>query len=311
MQIGAAGSVRHLRFAKIERFISLFYIKSKNKFYFLEEILMAKVSLTTALRNDYELLFNTCRIRDKYAAEVENIVDRINGNKSRYETVSNPLSVPWYVTGIIHSLEASLSFKGHLHNGDPLTARTKNVPANRPAKGSPPFTWEESASDALVYDEMTKWTDWSITGTLYRFEYFNGMGYRTRPTGIFSPYLWSYSQHYAAGKFASDGVYSPTLVSKQCGAAVLLRRMAERGIIHFDAGGNPVQNQEIDKNPLLKYRALVKFSNKTRSDIAEELQKALNQIPGIFLKTDGVPGDNTSAAFKRVTGMYLIGDPRK
>jgi hypothetical protein len=35
----------------------------------------------------------------------------------------------------------------------------------------------------------------------------NGFGYRAH--GINSPYLWSYSNQYHAGKFVSDGVYSP------------------------------------------------------------------------------------------------------
>lgn len=271
---------------------------------------MAKIPLNTALRKEYQQLFDTCQIRSKHASEVENIVNKIEDNRARYAAASDPLGVPWYVTGIVHSLEASLRFDRHLHNGDPLTARTWQVPAGRPVKGAPPFTWEESARDALVYDRMSNWKDWSIPGTLYRFETFNGFGYRPSNIGIFTPYLWSYSNHYTSGKFVKDKVYSPTAVSRQCGAAVLLRRMSEKGIIHFDAAGEPVTNGNVDENPLLKYRGLVKFSNTDKSAIAKELQNALNRIPGIFVKVDGTPGDKTSAAFKRVTGKYLIGDPR-
>jgi hypothetical protein len=43
---------------------------------------------------------------------------------------------------------------------------------------------------------------------------------------------------------------------------------------------------------------------------AEDLQKWLNTFDGIFVKVDGVPGDRTSNAFKKVTGVYLPGDPR-
>jgi len=39
------------------------------------------------------------------------------------------------------------SFKLHLHNGDPLTARTVNVPKGRPKTGQPPFAWGISAKD--------------------------------------------------------------------------------------------------------------------------------------------------------------------
>jgi lysozyme family protein len=277
---------------------------------FSKEILMSKVPLTAGLRKEYQQLFNTCQIRSKHTAEVENIVDGIEAHRTRYAALSEPLGVPWHVTGIVHSLEASLRFDRHLHNGDPLTARTKQIPVGRPKNGTPPFSWEDSARDALVVDKMAGWEDWGISGTLYRFETFNGFGYRPSHIGIFSPYLWSYSNHYTSGKFVKDKVYSPTAVSKQCGAAVLLRRMTEKGIIHFDVNGEPITNGEVDENPLLKYRSLVKFSNTAKSDIAEELQTALNQIPGIFVKVDGIPGARTSAAFKRVTGKFLIGDPR-
>jgi lysozyme family protein len=45
--------------------------------------------------------------------------------------------VPWYLVGIIHYRECSLYFSRHLHNGEPLTERTRRVPAGRPASGGP------------------------------------------------------------------------------------------------------------------------------------------------------------------------------
>ena len=105
---------------------------------------------------------------------------------------------------------------------------TVRVPKGRPKQGQPPFTWEESASDALVFDGLHKWKDWSLPGTLFVLERFNGFGYRNK--GIHSPYLWSFSNHYAKGKFVADGVFSATAVSNQCGAAVLLFRMVARGL---------------------------------------------------------------------------------
>jgi hypothetical protein len=36
----------------------------------------------------------------------------------------------------------------------------------------------------------------------------------------------------------------------------------------------------------------------------------LNTFPGIFVKVDGVPGERTSDAFRKVTGHFLFGDPR-
>jgi microcystin-dependent protein len=54
------------------------------------------------------------------------------------------------VIGIIHAMECSKfpECSQHLHNGDPLYRRTRLVPAGRPAKGTAPFSFEESAIDA-------------------------------------------------------------------------------------------------------------------------------------------------------------------
>ena len=186
------------------------------------------MNLTTSLEREYADLWKSCAIRPADLAEVDALVDRIAAHKARYSAVGKPLGVPWHVVGIIHMLEASGNFATQLHNGDPLTARTTHVPKGRPVHGSPPFTWEESATDALTFDGVAEWKDWSVPGTLFVFERFNGFGYR--PHGIHSPYLWSFSNEYTKGKFTGDGVFSPTAVSAQCGAAVLLSRMVKRGI---------------------------------------------------------------------------------
>jgi lysozyme family protein len=119
-------------------------------------------------------------------------------------------------------MEASLNFQTHLHNGDSLTERTLHEPKNRPERGSPPFTWEESAKDALTLEHLDQWHDWSLAGILYRLERYNGFGYRRRHPPVSTPYLWSFSNFYTSGKYVRDGVFSETAVSDQCGAAVLL-----------------------------------------------------------------------------------------
>jgi lysozyme family protein len=118
-------------------------------------------------------------------------------------------------------------FESHLHNGDPLTARTHTFPPGRPIHGEPPFTWEASAEDSLRYENLTKVTDWSLPNALKRLEKYNGTGSLWR--GINTPYLWSYSNHYTKGKFVKDRDFRPEAVSKQSGAAVVLKRMMEKG----------------------------------------------------------------------------------
>ena len=263
------------------------------------------IPLTDDLRQEYQHLFDTCLISPAHAKEVEKTTDQIAGNQTRYASVGKPLKIPWFFIGVIHSLEGSLNFKTHLHNGDPLTARTVHVPAGRPKAGKPPFTWEASATDALTLEGFANLTDWALTTMLYRFEKFNGFGYR--PHKINTPYLWSFSNHYTQGKFAADGKFSPVLVSKQIGAAVLIRRMAERGIIHFDSDNKPVK-KAADVEAL---DALVVFAPDTESADAAHLQQALNHFPGVSLAVDGFAGTRTSDALKRVTGHFLKGDPRE
>jgi len=271
---------------------------------------MSNVKLTPALRAEYQNLFDTCVIRPARQTEVETIVNKISANKQRYVDAGNPFGVPWYFVGAAHSLETSLRFNLHLHNGDPLTARTVRVPKGRPAQGNPPFTWEVSAADALAIKKLNQWNDWSLPGTLYKLEGYNGYGYRAFHPEVLSPYLWSFSTHYTKGKYVSDGTFSPTAVSAQCGAAVILRRMAEKCLINFKPDGQPVTDPDNDTDFFQKFGPLVKFSNTKKSALAEELQRALNKFPGIFVKVDGVPGNKTSEAFKRVTGHFLVGDPR-
>lgn len=265
-----------------------------------------KVTLTTALRSEYGNLFNTLIIRPPRVGEVDNLVAKLQGNAARYRAVSERLGVPWEFIAVIHNMEASQDFSKHLHNGDPLTARTRNVPANRPLAGSPPFSWEESAGDALTLKKLDGNTDWSLAGTLYQLERYNGFGYRSFHPQVLSPYLWAFSTHYTSGKYASDGVWSDTLVSKQCGAAVLLRRMAENNHIDFVDQPAPAANTK----PLVVNYAKSKSRDASISAHAETLQRWLNTFPGIFVKIDGIPGRRTSDAYRKVTGVYLPGDPQ-
>jgi lysozyme family protein len=195
---------------------------------------MARVEFNEALREAYRRLFDACVIRRERMAQVDALVKKLGARQPRYARVADAVGAPWFVVGVIHSLEASLNFSRHLHNGDPLTARTVHVPAGRPAQGSPPFTWEESAVDALRLRGMHRWSDWSVPGTLYQLEGYNGWGYRLHHPHVQSPYLWSFSNHYKRGKYVADGQWSETAVSRQCGAAVLLRRMVDRVTIEWE-----------------------------------------------------------------------------
>lgn len=267
---------------------------------------------TSALRAEYQRLFDSCDVRPAKLGTVEGLATKINGNRMRYGQVSEALGVPWFFVGAVHCLESSLSFAKHLHNGDPLTARTVHEPKGRPLQWNPPKDWESSADDALRLRKLHLVTDWSIPGILYQLEAYNGFGYRRFHPEVLTPYLWSFSSHYTSGKYVADGTFDPDAVSKQCGCAVLLRRMSELGMIRFDSVGNPVPSFEDSPGDLSDNDVppIVTFSSTAESEAARKLQRALNTLPGIFLLVDGIAGIKTSDAFKKATGHFVQGDPR-
>ena len=168
--------------------------------------------------------FATCTVKPEHVEEVQREAAAILANRSRYQAVAaNFTGIPWWAVGIIHSMECGLNFKEHLHNGDPLSARTVQVPKGRPKDGKPPFTWEESAIDAIEYDNLDKVLDWSLGGALVAFENYNGSGYRRR--GVPSPYLWSFTDQYHCGKYTADGHFDPKAISQQCGCAALMKNL--------------------------------------------------------------------------------------
>jgi len=178
-----------------------------------------------AIKNEYRDLYDSCVVNPSKITLVNELVNRINSNKSRYETVSGQIDIPWQFIGVIHNMESSMNFNCHLHNGDSLSGRTIHVPSGRPPSGTPPFTWEESAVDALTLRKINQWSYWSLEGMLYQIEGYNGWGYRLHHPYVLTPYLWSFTNHYVRGKYISDGTWSDSAVSDQCGAAVLLKSM--------------------------------------------------------------------------------------
>lgn len=176
-------------------------------------------------RPEYEALWASASVRPENASEVKATARRIISNRPRYDGVSRETGVPWYVIGLIHAMECGFSFEKHLHNGDPLRRRTVQVPKGRPTTHDGPFTWEESAIDALRYDKLDKVRDWSIPRIAFCLETFNGFGYVAK--GVHSPYLWSFTTAYERGKFIADGKWSSVAVSKQCGAMAVLKALIE------------------------------------------------------------------------------------
>jgi lysozyme family protein len=168
------------------------------------------------------------RIRESWAQRVYSSADSITRNRARYEKVQEKTGVPWFIVGVIHMRESTFDFSKHLHNGDSLKARTHRVPAGRPRTGAPPFTWDESAVDALEMKRGILPSIWTVETALELLERYNGLGYRNK--GVPSPYIWSGSFHYTRGKYVADGKYSSTFVDGQVGVAPVLKVLQLRGL---------------------------------------------------------------------------------
>jgi lysozyme family protein len=181
--------------------------------------------------------------RPGLAADIDAAVNLLLAGKDRYDVVEAAIGVPWWYIGIIHVMEGGGDFAAHPHNGDPLSGRTINVPAGRPANAAPPFEWEDSAVDLC---EIKGWdadhvrrlpdgsADWTIPTTLWRAEANNGFGYRNR--GVLTPYLVAGSNLEMPGRYISDSEFAPTKWSRQVGFATLLKVLTTRGIVTFEGG---------------------------------------------------------------------------
>jgi len=179
--------------------------------------------------NEYDRMWAAMTILPQHQAVIEKDAQKILVDKERYQGVEKTNGVPWYVIGLIDVMEAGGGCDAHLHNGDPLKGRTIHVPADRPpAPLQPPFTWEQSALDALSYEGFDKirWgkgTNSLVSTIAAALEHYNGMGYHNK--GVPSPYLWSFSNQYKSGKYVSDHNYDPNAVSGQAGAMPILKAL--------------------------------------------------------------------------------------
>lgn len=257
-----------------------------------------------SLAAEYQQLFDRCQPKPEHQAEIQQLCQRLQASQPRYQLIGQTLGIPWLFIALIHRMECQQNFKCHLHNGDPLTARTRQVPANRPPLGNPPFSWEQSAADALILHQLHFQPDWSLTRWLYRLENYNGWGYRQYHKPVLSPYLWSYSNLYQQGKYLQDGKWSATAVSRQSGTVILLKTLLHQDKTLLTAP------QVSPPHPLPQY-ARQKPKSLEAYARARQLQLWLNQSHGTSLQVDGICGRATSDAYQAASGDYLTGDPRQ
>lgn len=180
------------------------------------------IDLVEHARN-LQQMWNRMHISPVHIPELDKVATRLYADKARFLAVTELTHVPWDVIAVIKERESGPDpdFTRFIGNGQVLSRSTTIVP-----KGRGPFkTWEDGAYDALVNCSpfASRWRDWSIGGTLCLLEQYNGMGYAMRD--VPSPYIWSFSDQYAKGKYDADGHYDPFLVDQQYGCAPLLARL--------------------------------------------------------------------------------------
>ncbi|MGD9542871.1 MAG: hypothetical protein AB7F41_11145 [Methylocystis sp.] len=179
------------------------------------------------LQATYGQLWRRLQIHPERRAEIDRIAAKLLADKPRYQRVAELTGAPWPLIAALHQRESGADFTRHLHEGSPLADRTKRVPRGRPANGHPPFTWEQSAIDALTVGnhDMRAVNSWTIERLCFEAEKYNGWGYRNR--GRPSPYLLAGSTEYVSGKFVGDHQFDPYAIDKQCGVLPIVKRLAE------------------------------------------------------------------------------------
>ena len=78
--------------------------------------------------------------------------------------------------------------------------------------------------------------DWTVPRVLYRLEAYNGFGYRN-PRIAHAVSLELLRAYASQGKFVGDGQFDPNAVSKQCGAAIMIKRLLTMGALQSQADG--------------------------------------------------------------------------
>lgn len=253
------------------------------------------MQLTPELKAEYVRLYKSLKVNHTQRYSLTNLVTKMRAFRERYVAITEPLGLPWGLLAVIHYMECGMDFDRHLHNGDPLSNRTTRVPAGRPTCHHGPFTFEESATDALQYRGFDKVSEWTISRILFELEAYNGWGYRKYHPETLSPYLWGGTNHYQKGKYVADGKWSEVAVSKQLGAAAILTKLL---------------SEETKQTPRETSKPPITFQFSKATEEGQKLQQWLNSFDGIELATDGITGRNTSDAFMKVTGRYLHGDPK-
>lgn len=175
------------------------------------------------LRSEYE--HDLAILRVTKPQEVDRIARRlIKGDAvAQYAAVQRALGIPIAVQAAICERESGADFSKSPAQGDAWNRVSRNVP-----RGKGPYdSWYASAIDA--WHNIDHLDDnsapWSKPYAMWKFEGFNGFGYRSH--GIRSPYNLGGTNLQQPGKYTSDGHFDPNTMDTQIGTVPVMLRMIE------------------------------------------------------------------------------------
>jgi len=190
-------------------------------------IAKAKLPSVESLAPGYIKSWQTMQVRSRSIAEADKYAKLMSRTyKTTLMRVQAASNVPWWWIGCALYRESNLNFSTYLGNGQTLYKVTTIVPKGR----GPWNNFDEGAIDALKYQRYYGAKNWDLVAACYRWERFNGFGYRWR--GINTPYLYAGSTAYGppearGGLFVSDGKFNGNEVDKRLGTVTLLKRLIQ------------------------------------------------------------------------------------
>lgn len=179
----------------------------------------------STLAAEYTSWVERCQPIPSRRLEIENVAARLvrPDHLNRFAAVTAKINVPGVVQATICEREDGCDFSKSPAQGDPWNRVSTHVP-----RGIGPFSsWEESAiyswteADNLAHNSVP----WSLPYASYKWEYYNGGGYRAR--GLRTPYVVGGSNLQQPGKYTSDGGFDGRHWDTQLGTLVVAMMMID------------------------------------------------------------------------------------
>jgi lysozyme family protein len=266
--------------------------------------------IPASLRSPYDEVYlkhvlkvDTLRIglTETQLRDMNAFINNWEANRSRYETVSRETDMPAKLIAALHWRESTGNFNTYLHQGDPLGRAAVNFPYNIPTF----YSWENAAVHALdqkkhLQTQLEMTSDTTNTASIATYaEAYNGLGYHNANRD--SPYVYSGTNHYSAGKYVRDGQFSRTTVDSQIGVMPLV------GALHGLNATQDLSPKAVDKGflwqKILNGQQLLRRGDS--GPMVEVLQKKLSDL-GYAVTVDGEFGGGTERVIREFQRLHNL-----